>query len=506
MAGLPTWLFLSGVGAILVISFVMVERGRRVLPRNASGWRWNILTIGPLAWLARQRSVKPALQGSVFIVFCFLVYAGFAGDPVVNITPVTTWTIWWAGLIFLVLFFGKAWCFVCPWDQAATLVQALPKLWGSKRPLSLGWRWPHALRNIYLAIGLFILLTWFELGYQVTTSPVGTAVLALVMVGLAVTPAMLFDRRSFCRYGCMIGRISGLYAMFAPIEVRARDLDLCRRCRTRECFSGSDNVPGCPTFQFLPRMRANTYCTQCGFCARSCRHRNVAVNLRPFAADLAFASRPKIDESFLAIILLALTSFHGLTMTPFWDSESGWSMIGWLRQSLGVGQLAAFTLGMVGILAILVTAFWLLCAVAIQAAPDEAVTQKKAFLYFAYSLLPVALFYHLAHNSMHFFMEAQWIVPLISDPLGRGWNLFGTVALRPGPLLSNPSIWLLQAGFVVVGHIFGIMIAHRAARQLYPDARQATRALIPMLAGMILYSWLSLWILHLDMNMRTSLM
>ena len=157
-------------------------------------------------------------------------------------------------------------------------------------------------------------------------------------------------------------------------------------------------------------------------------------------------------------------------------------------------------------LAIPILVFWLLCLTTRGLTQDPNVPAKKLFLYFAYSLLPVALFYHLAHNAMHFFMEGQYLVPLLSNPLGAGTNWFGTAALRPGPLLSAQVIWWLQVGFVLVGHIFGIVIAHHVSRKLFPQPRQATLALVPMLGGMVLYSWFSLWILHLDMNMRGTLM
>jgi polyferredoxin len=505
MAGIPRPLFLGAVGLVLIISFCLVEYLNRG-PLRRGDYRWDILSLRIVAWCFRQPWLKPLLQVPIFVLFCFLIYAGFAGDQVVNITPVLTWTVWWAGLIFLVLFLGKAWCYVCPWDFAATLAQSIGRLWGSRKPFTLGLGWPRALRNIYLATGLFVALTWLELGYQITASPRATAVLALVMVALSVVPALLFDKRSFCRYGCMIGRVSGLYAMFAPVEVRCKDLDVCRRCRTHDCFRGNETIPACPTALSLPAMRENTYCIQCGYCVRSCPSQNVAFNLRPFAADLTSLRRPRWDESLLAIILLALTSFHGLTMTPLWDSSAGTSVIAALRGALGVGPLAAFSVGMAAVVVTPMLFYCALCSITQRLAGDPAISWRKLFLYYAYSLLPVALFYHLAHNAMHFFMEGQYLLPVLSDPLGRGWNLFSTAALRPGPILSAHTIWWLQVALIIVGHIFGVIIAHHASRKLYAAPHRAALSLLPMLTGMVLYSWASLWLLHMDMNMRSSML
>lgn len=506
MAGIPRWLFLAGTGAVLAISFVVIELLNRRARKEKKYWSWNLLSIPILAWLFRRSWLKPLAQIPMFLLFGFLIYAGFAGSQEVNLTPVLTWTIWWAGLVFLVLLLGKAWCFVCPWDFAATLAQGIGWLWGSKRPFTLGLKWPRPLRNIYLAIGLFILLTWLELGWQVTASPRATAVLALAMVALSVVPALMFERRSFCRHGCFVGRISGLYAMFSPVELRAGDPAACRSCATRDCYRGNASAPPCPTSLYLPAVQENTYCLLCGYCARSCPERNVAVSLRPFAADLTSFLRPRADEAVLAVVLLSLTTFHGLTMTPIWDAAEGFSVIGWIRERSGAGPLAAFTLGMAAILIAPVLFYWLLCWIIRKVAGDGAVSTRKLFLYFAYSLLPVALFYHLAHNSMHFFMEGQYLLPLVSDPLGGGSDLLGTAASRPGPLLAGNSLWLLQVGFVLTGHIFGLLVAYRAARRLYTEPFKATLALLPMTAGMVLLSWFSLWILHLDMKMRSTLM
>ena len=82
----------------------------------------------------------------------------------------------------------------------------------------------------------------------------------------------------------------------------------------------------------------------------------------------------------------------------------------------------------------------------------------------------------------------------------------GTASWRPVPWLPAQSVWWLQVSLVLVGHVFGLVIAHHAARRLFADPRRATFALVPMLAGMVFYSWFSLWILHLDMKMRGTLM
>ena len=59
--------------------------------------------------------------------------------------------------------------------------------------------------------------------------------MAIAFVALAVTTALVFERRAFCRHVCLVGRIQGLYALFSPMELRPVDTDVCRTCKTKNC-------------------------------------------------------------------------------------------------------------------------------------------------------------------------------------------------------------------------------------------------------------------------------
>jgi ferredoxin len=506
MAGMPVWFFVVGMALILSVSFISIELLHRRGSTLDSYWRFNLLTLSWLkAWLKQPWS-KFSLQLPVFLVFCLIIYAGLFGHAIINIAPILTWTIWWAGLIFLILLLGKAWCVVCPWDFVATIFQQLKPFGVAKEPFTLGMKWPRWLKNIYLAMGLFILLTWFELGFKVTSSPRFTALLGIIMVVLAVAPAMIFGKKPFCKYGCLVGRISGLYAMFSPIEVRSAEPSVCAMCRTKDCYSGNARGNPCPTSLVVSQLKENTYCLLCAECVRSCPHDNVAINVRPFATDLLRFKTARNDEAWLAVILLALTSFHGLTMTSVWDSASGWSVIGFLQTALGLSRLSAFSLGMGLVNGFLILMYALICIITQRVAGNPAVSTKTIFLHYAYSILPIALFYHIAHNGMHFLMEGQLVIPLLSDPLGQGRNYLGTALWQLAPLVSAQGIWVLQVCFVVIGHISGIIIGHHVSRRLYAIPQQAIRSLIPMLIGMVFFSSVSLWLMQLDMKMRSSLM
>lgn len=503
MAGIPTWMSAIGVVAIILLSHGLVAARRDRVPKTESPSRvrrgLDLLGFRPIRRLVAKPYFPLMMQSLSLFLFLLVISAGLFGNQRNNIAPVLTWTWWWVLLIFLVLGFGKTFCMVCPWEAVSSLVTSL-SLRSRKKALGYERPWPKWARNILPAIGFFVVLTWFELGHDVTHSPSQTATLALVMVGMAALTAIVFEKRAFCRYACLVGRISGLYALFSPVELRPRSTDICAKCTGKECYHGSESATGCPTNLFPGALKENTYCTLCTECVRSCPHDNIGIHTRPFASDLLRKTTFRWDESVLAIVLLALTSFHGFTMTPVWTSSTHW-----LRAETGLGGTAVFTVLMAVLLLAPILLFWIGAKAAERLTPDARVPAVKIFKAFSYSLVPVALFYHLAHNCMHFFLEAGALFPLLSDPFGVGWNLFGTADKTYGPLLTLPTIWWLQIVCIVVGHVYGVLIADRVAKRLFSNRSDAARSLVPLLITMVLYSCFSVWLIAQPMEMRSGM-
>ncbi len=536
MWGIPNWLYYSSIAAVLLISFLMFEgaalfRRRRAradgegarptaLVADAARDRIDLMRFGLFRGLARSRPFRFAVQFVVAAFFLLIIAAGLFGNqnPGLNIAPVLTWTVWWGGLVVLIMFAGKAWCYMCPWDAIAGWMERL-NLWKKRgEGAGLNLRWPRVVQNIGIATFLFVGLTWVELGFGVTMRPAATAWIAIAMLLMAIVSAFLFERRSFCRYGCLVGRISGLYAMFSGVEVRRRRDEVCQNCRTKECVKGSATAYGCPTFEYPGGMELNTYCIQCTECLQACPHDNLAVNLRPWGEDLKVAGKPRRDEAYLALLMLALTGFHGLTMTPVWGS-----MTATLETWLPLGRVASFSLGMCALMAfpLLIYTFLVGVSYAITAGysttrrarrPDATVGEAPAASYFdyfvryAYCVLPIALFYHLAHNLEHLLMEGQKVLSMLSDPFGWGWNLFGTAGWVVPPLVSLDVLWILQVVLVGTGHVYSLWAANKISRRLFADRAAAARGQWPMLIGMIAFSVFSLWLLRQPMDMRVSAM
>ncbi len=513
MWGLPGWLYYASVAGILLLSFLLLE-WRSVLgrfgaaaaregPLEESPTRYDLFRIPGLRTILTHAQFRFALRALVVLAFAGIVTAGLFGNqlPSKNIAPLLTWTVWWGGLVWLVLYFGKAWCYVCPWDAIAEWSERA-KLWGRRTAgLGLSLPWPRWLRNIWPATILFIALTWIELGFGVTLKPRVTAWLGLAILILAFGSAFVFDRKSFCRYGCLVGRISGLYALFAPVELRARDRDVCRSCRTHSCYKGNASGDPCPMFEYPAMMQQNTYCILCMECVKTCEANNVTLRARPWGADLLAHARPRSDEAYLALIMLSLSGFHGLTMTAAWRD-----IVAWIQSTFAVGSTLAFSLGMLAMMVAPVLVYAMMIGLSRWASGLTAASYREYFVRYAYALLPIALFYHLAHNSEHLLMEGQKVVALASDPLGFEWNLLGTAGWSLPPLASLPTLWVLQVALITIGHVFSLWAARRAAAALFPGGRAALRSQIPMLVAVVLFSVVSLWLLKQPMEMRTSAM
>jgi hypothetical protein len=95
-----------------------------------------------------------------------------------------------------------------------------------------------------------------------------------------------------------------------------------------------------------------------------------------------------------------------------------------------------------------------------------------------------------------FLTSGQFIIALVSDPLGRGWDLFGTAGYKPNLLLIDAAtVWYFAVAAIVLGHVAAVYLAHHAALQAFGSRRAALLSQVPMVVLMMIYTMSSLWIL-----------
>ncbi len=93
-------------------------------------------------------------------------------------------------------------------------------------------------------------------------------------------------------------------------------------------------------------------------------------------------------------------------------------------------------------------------------------------------------------------IQGQLIIPLISDPFGFEWVLFGTIDYKINIALVNAKLpWLVGLISIIIGHVMAVVTAHIIAIRYIERREMALRSQYPVLLLMVGYTILSLWIL-----------
>jgi hypothetical protein len=433
---IPRWLFAWGAAVVLVISFVALA----------------VLWPRPRLEDAREKrlfGVPAALEvlcGALGVAaFALIVYAGFAGTqtPTANITPTAIYVLFWVGVPFLSAVFGDMFAAFSPWRAVARAVS-----WVAGRatrgrlpepmayPAWLG-RWPAAIGILAFA--------WVELVYSNKDDPSLLAVLALLYAATQLVGMSLFGIDTWTRRADAFGGYFNLFSKLAPLHWRRR------AAYSRPPLSGTphlDTVPG-----------------------------TVA----------------------LLCVMIGTTSFDGFSQGNLWTGTSGIAPN--LQQrfiNLGFSQETAleitFTIGL--LLMVCFVAAIYRAGIAGMGSIGGGHEPGELARRFAHSLIPIALAYVVAHYFSLLAYQGQAVASLGSDPLGNGSDVFGTAsATIDYNVISATGIWYVQVAALVLGHAAGLTLAHDRALTVYRRVRDATRSQYWMLAIMVGFTSLGLWLL-----------
>jgi hypothetical protein len=122
-------------------------------------------------------------------------------------------------------------------------------------------------------------------------------------------------------------------------------------------------------------------------------------------------------------------------------------------------------------------------------------------LKFTYTLLPIALVYHIAHYYTLIQTQGVKIVSLVSDPFGLGSNWFGTAHwLQRVFIPDTTTTWHIQLAFIIGGHIVSVYFSHIVALRTLTTQRNAVMSQLPLLLLMLLFTVSGLWILSQPVN------
>ena len=446
---IPLSLYLAGAGLTVALSFAMLGLFMRKTPSAGENRRINLMRTVFGRWLGTP-GVLLACRTLGVAVFLLVVAAGLFGvqSPLKNIAPVMVWAIWWVGMAYISALLGDLWALVNPLDTLFAWTEALyARIWPG-RELTLGLRYPDAL-GAWPAGVLFLAFVWMEVVWEHSDSPAHLARAMLAYSALTWLGMLLFGRAQWLRRGEAFALVFGLLARFAPTGLR--------------------------------KSGAGSY----------------ALELRPYGVGLL--AREPVSNSILVLVLamLAAVSFDGFMETPLWAEilEYYAPPAQDLASDSGSARAWVQSAGVIGTPLLFVAVYWVFARLIAWGGDARFPATRIAGL-FVLTLVPIAIAYHLAHYLSFLAMAGQYLIPLASDPFGFGWDLFGTknYFVRIG-LVDARAVWYLSVGAIVTGHIIAVYLAHRTALRAYADRRLALRSQWPMLALMVCYTMISLWII-----------
>jgi len=432
----------------------------------------------------RSRYPQLAILIAMLAGYIFTILAGLLGTPVGsrNFSIVFVWIAWWAILILIAVpFFGRGWCAVCPiplsgeWLQRGAVLNPL-----DKKPKRLNLRWPNLFRNIWLQNVSFLLLALFS--SVLLTTPNVTATVLAAMPFAAIGLSLVFERRAFCRYLCPVGGFIGLYSQTAPIELRVKERQVCATCKGKPCYNGSADGYGCPWNVFPGGLTRNTYCGLCMECLRACPRDNIAINLRPFFADLTKPSA-RLDEAFKAFIMLGSAMIYaGVLLGP-------WGALKDAAYNVGTGAWFAYAAAFLAIICVLLPGlFSLMVALSPTALPKLGKGRgMRALAALSTPLIPLGLMFWVAFSLSFVLTNASYILASLSDPLGLGWNLFGTANVAWQPMLTS-----ILAPAQTLALVSGLVWAARTAQKAAGEVRVSA---IPVVGFCFIVTLIMLWLL-----------
>lgn len=431
---IPVSAFFWAAAIVLVVSFGAL----------ALGWRRPLLTHvpwTPLPPVANAFLRSGALLGvlralTLLTTLAVLAVALFGSTRLgENLSSVAIFVVWWIALIPLSLLFGDVWRVVNPWVTIAKLAGVPDRTTRRMSPL-LGL-WPATL--------LLVIWGWLELVYPTTAEPrligaciIGYSALTLTGMWLYGTERWLDRCELFSVYTRVISSLS-------PWETRS-------------------SINGGP-----------------------------AIGIRPPLIGVTRVAGEPAQVAFITA-LIATISFDGLSGSELWAR----------RDVAGADRL--ISLGLEPFWAgIVVASIGLIVTIAVISAAYEATagatsrlghlrTTARVATDFAYTLIPIAVAYAVAHYFTLFVFQSQDIVRLVSDPFGTGANLFGTADSQIDfQLVSANLIWAVQVGAIVLGHVASLALAHDRALAVAPTHRLALRSQVPMLVLMVMLTVAGLW-------------
>jgi hypothetical protein len=432
-------LYIFAAAAVVAVSFVMVAvfASEKVGERAV---RYPRRELRLLRGLPGVRWLRAVLGGfGVLYLLAIIVTGGFGTTtPDRNPAEYLTWIYFWAGLVMLNGLIGPLWDAFNPFSALDALVRWIRRAPAADPntpdPLERVGIWPAAF--------LYFCFACLELTSGYSNRPWLVAWLALGYSIFTVAGMQRFGAEPWLRHFELFTVLFSILRRFAPVQVE-----------------------------------------------------NDRVYLRLWGAGLLDPWPAGWDRVLFLILMLSTLAFDGILATPLWQDITVDLAPLWQPLGLQWGLFAVKTFGMLDLTLIFLVVFVAVMRLVIFFGTVQVDALATTTL-FALTLVPIAFVYNFAHNYSYLMIQSQGLIPLLADPLGRGWNLLPTRGYQVSFALAQAStVWYAQVVLIVLGHVVAVYLAHLRAGERFKTVRNALLSQYPMLLLMVAYTSTSLWIL-----------
>ena len=453
----------------------------------------------------QARYFQPFVQLILLLFLLIIIFLAFFDiqDSAKNLSVIIIWTIWWAGVIFTFVLVGRLWCFMCP---VGAVSEWISRVFQPHRTF------PESLQNMWFANTFFVLLTWLDIQIGVVRNPLVTGLLLTGIIVVAAVTGLIYQRRTFCRYMCPIGGLIGIYSLFSPIELRSKDLEVCKRHKRKDCYMGNKNGQGCPMFERVPEMDNNKACNFCGECIKTCPKDNISIRLRPFFKDAWSTKYQSLDDAVFTIVLVGVAIFVTGDMLEPWAVWMESAMKWFPADLLGIRYHYTIEVMTKSFLYFLISLVLIPGLILIFASASNQMAGKgnhfglkQTFITFGFMFIPVGLSMHLAHNIGHLLNESSKVIPALQRTINKylpfnvgepDWQM-ASVSLAD-PLL----IYWIQMTLFLGFYGFSLLAGYRLSMKNYNNPQTAFRALLPMVGIAAILMAVNVYLLNLPMAPR----
>lgn len=344
-----------------------------------------------------------------------------SADPLMNFSPTFIWIIWWLGTSFVCMMFGNVWHHIDPWlavYEGCSHLKRSVQISAKERPTppeTFKLRWPSKLSR-WPACAMLLCWCAIEIIYPISSMPHRVG-LWIAVYSVTTWTGMWLVGPSTWRH-----HADG-FSLYFELTAQARNMLL--------------GMPAGPTAE----------------------------------------NEKKTSETWstvgLVIAIFTSVLFDGLHAGPGWLIFEKWAS----RIPIFMTDVNGYLTGSTGLLTLwllLLCTYVFTCFVTSRlliliaqnknihvASPSLTLEFSNAFLA---SLMPIAMAYLIAHNFSSFVIQGQNIIALSSDPMGWGWNVWGTAQYHPDVgLIDVKFTWYIATLSIVIGHVVSVIMAHRVA-------------------------------------------